>query len=67
MKPEKFIKLTIAYTAAALVLIAALVVIIDPFTRYHKPWFGLAPVETDERTSAIGLARNLILPLSDHP
>ncbi|MCR4807556.1 MAG: hypothetical protein K5857_07750 [Lachnospiraceae bacterium] len=59
MTAKKFIKLTIAYTLLVLALIAAVVIIIDPFTRYHAPWFGFAPVETDERTSAIGLARNL--------
>lgn len=59
MKPERFIKYTISYTLLVLVLIAALVIVIDPFSRYHAPWFGLAAVETDERTSAIGLARNL--------
>ena len=59
MSSQRFIRLTITYTLLALIAIAALVVIIDPFTRYHAPWFGFAPVETDERTSAIGLARNL--------
>ena len=59
MDAKKFIKKTIAYTLLVLAAIAALVIIIDPFTRYHAPWFGLAPVETDERTTAIGLARNL--------
>ena len=59
MEPKRFVGITIAYTLAALAVIAALVIIIDPFTRYHAPWFGLAPVETEERTSAIGLARNM--------
>ena len=59
MTSVKFIKLTLSCTLLTLIIIAALVIIIDPFTRYHKPWFGLANVETDERTSAIGLARNL--------
>ena len=59
MTHTTFIKKTIAYTLLVLAVIAALVIIIDPFSRYHAPWFGLAAVETDERSSAIGLARNL--------
>lgn len=59
MQPLTFIKRTIAYSLLTLTMIAVLVVIIDPFTRYHAPWFGLAAVETDERTSVIGMARNL--------
>lgn len=59
MEASKFIKRTIAYTFLVLILIAVLVIVIDPFTRYHAPWFGLAAVETDERTSVIGMARNL--------
>ena len=59
MEPKKFIQRTITYTFLTLVLISAIVVVIDPFSRYHAPWFGLAAVETDERTSAIGVARNL--------
>jgi hypothetical protein len=56
---RSFIILTLASTLASLAVIAALVIMIDPFTRYHAPWFGLAPVETDERTSSVGRARNL--------
>ena len=59
MEAKKYIRLTITYTLLTLAVIAILVIVIDPFTRYHAPWFGLAPVETDERTTAIGLARNL--------
>lgn len=59
MKSISFIRRTIAYTLLTLVLIAVLVIMIDPFSRYHAPWFGLAAVETDERTSVVGLARNL--------
>ena len=59
MKAEKFIIRTIAYTLLVLGLIAVLVIVVDPFSRYHAPWFGLAAVETDERTSGIGIARNL--------
>ena len=59
MSAQRFIGFTLTFIVLTLIAIAALVIIIDPFTRYHAPWFGLAPVETDERTSAIGLARNL--------
>ncbi|MCR5357958.1 MAG: hypothetical protein K6E63_11220, partial [Lachnospiraceae bacterium] len=59
MNPRKFIRNTIAYTLITLITIALIVIAIDPFTRYHAPWFNLATVETDERCSAIGIARNL--------
>ncbi len=59
MDPKRFIKNTIIYTLLTLTAIAVIVIIIDPFTRYHAPWFGLAAVETDERCTAVGLARNL--------
>ncbi|MCR5508425.1 MAG: hypothetical protein K6F34_07045 [Lachnospiraceae bacterium] len=59
MDPKTFIRKTITYTLISLVLIALIVIAVDPFMRYHAPWFGLAAVETDERCSAIGLARNM--------
>ena len=59
MEPKSFIRKTISYTLITLLVIAALVIMIDPFSRYHAPWFGLAPVETDERSSSTGIARNL--------
>ena len=59
MPSRRFIRVTLASTVLVLVAIAALVFVIDPFTRYHAPWFGLAAVATDERTSSVGRARNL--------
>ena len=59
MSSKQFVKKTITYLAIVLLLIAAIVITVDPFIRYHAPWFNLAAVETDERTSAIGLARNM--------
>ena len=50
---------TIAYSMALLVLIAAAVIILDPFVHYHAPLFGLAAVETDERGQQIGVAKNM--------
>ncbi|MCR5735643.1 MAG: hypothetical protein K6G22_13635 [Lachnospiraceae bacterium] len=40
-----------------LILIAVLVILIDPFVHYHAPYFGLAAVETEERGQMIGVAR----------
>ena len=59
MEAQKFVKNTIAYTLLTILVIITLVIVIDPFSRYHAPWFNLAPVETDERAAAIGLARNM--------
>jgi len=53
-----FIK-TIIWTISLLVVIAATVVIIDPFVHYHAPLFGLAECETDERGAMIGVAQNM--------
>ena len=59
MSNKQFTIKTITYTAVILLLLAVLVIVIDPFVRYHKPWFGLAAVETEERSAVIGLARNM--------
>ncbi len=59
MTSENFAKKTIISTLLILFIMAAAVVIIDPFVRYHKPFFGLAAVETEERSSVIGLSRNM--------
>ncbi len=59
MENKEFALKTIIYTCAILILLALAVFIIDPFVRYHKPWFGLAAVETEERSAVIGLARNM--------
>ena len=59
MASKRFVVVTIAYTLIALVLTGLLVMVVDPFVRYHAPWFGLTAAETDERSSVIGMARNL--------
>lgn len=53
-----YVKKTIIYALSVLVVIAALMVIIDPFSHYHMPLFGMGPVATDERTALIGIAKN---------
>ena len=58
MDNKKFVKNTILYTAVILIVIAAIVVIIDPFSHFHMPLFKMGPVATDERTSLIGVAKN---------
>ena len=59
MTAKQFIKKTILLIILILVLVGALVFIIDPFSRYHAPFFGLDTVETDERAAVIGIARNI--------
>lgn len=56
---KSFFKKTIIWTISALVIIAATIVIIDPFVHFHAPWFGLAACETDERGAMIGIAKNM--------
>ena len=53
-----FIK-TIAYSMLVLVIIALINIVIDPFVHYHKPWFGLAATETEERGQQIGVAKHM--------
>ncbi len=50
---------TIAYSLIVLFLIAATNIVIDPFVHYHKPWFGLAAAETEERGQQIGVAKHV--------
>ena len=58
MSEKKFFYKTIAYSLGLLLLIAAAIVIIDPFVHYHAPYFGLAATATDERMQQIGVAEN---------
>lgn len=58
MDNKTFVKKTIAYTTAVLLVIAAIIIIIDPFSHFHMPFFGMGPVATDERAALIGIARN---------
>ncbi len=59
MNNKQFALKTIAYTLIALVVLGGLVILIDPFLHYHKPIMGLSNVETDERSSMIGVATNM--------
>ncbi|MCR5106555.1 MAG: hypothetical protein K6B28_00170 [Lachnospiraceae bacterium] len=59
MSDKQFTFKTILYTLILMVIIMITVIVIDPFIRYHKPFFGLAAVESEERSAAIGLARNM--------
>lgn len=56
---KNFFKKTIIWTISVLLIIAAVVIIIDPFVHYHSPFFGLAECETDERGAMIGIAKNM--------
>lgn len=58
MDSKKFIKKTITYTVSVLLLIAVIIIVIDPFSHFHMPWFGMGPVATDERTALVGIAKN---------
>lgn len=58
MNSEKFFKKTIKYTVALLLVIAAVMIVIDPFSHFHMPLFGMGAVATDERTALIGIAKN---------
>ncbi|MFT3984070.1 MAG: hypothetical protein QM697_09185 [Lachnospiraceae bacterium] len=59
MNNKTFMIRTIAYTFGILSLLALLVIVVDPFIHYHAPVGRLAPVETDERSALIGVARNM--------
>jgi len=58
MNEKKFFIKSICYSLSILVLIALVIIIIDPFVHYHAPYFGLAAAETDERGQQIGVAKN---------
>ena len=59
MTGKQYFIRSIAYSLGILVLIAAAVIVIDPFVHYHAPLFGLAAAETDERGQQIGVAKNM--------
>ncbi|MCR4684317.1 MAG: hypothetical protein K5649_02505 [Lachnospiraceae bacterium] len=59
MNTKQFTIRTIAYTAVSLLLIASLVIIVDPFLHYHAPIGSLQAVETDERSAMIGVAQQM--------
>ena len=53
-----FIGFFAAVLAVILIFAMALTYVIDPLFQYHKPWFGLEPVITNERYQNAGIARN---------
>ena len=58
MSEKKFVRLTLALTAAFLVFVAAVNIVVDPLFQYHKPWFGLEPVITNERYQNAGVIKH---------
>jgi len=58
MEAKSFIKKTISYTVAILIVIAVIMIVIDPFSHFHMPFFGMGAVATDERTALVGIAKN---------
>lgn len=57
MMKNKFFNI-IKYIIGILLIIAIIVVVIDPFTHYHMPFFGFDTVETDERSALVGVAKH---------
>lgn len=57
MSGKIFVRLTLIFTAALLAVFAAVNVLVDPLFQYHKPWFGLEPVVTNERYQNAGVIK----------
>ncbi len=57
-KAANFIKRLSISTLAVLLLVAAVVVVFDPFYHYHKPWLGLKAVLHDKEYQCVGTLRN---------
>ncbi|MBE5830694.1 MAG: SGNH/GDSL hydrolase family protein [Butyrivibrio sp.] len=55
---KNFIKKLLIWVLACLFLIAAVVIVMDPFYHYHKPWLGLKAVLHDKEYQCIGTLRN---------
>ena len=53
-----FIKKLAAAILVIILLTAGVVILIDPFFHYHKPWFGLKAVLNDKEYQCIGTLRN---------
>ena len=58
MSGKKFVRISLILTAAFLVLIAVVNIAVDPLFQYHKPWFGLEPVITNERYQNAGVIKH---------
>ena len=53
----KFVKCFFKRILLFMLIIGTLVILIDPFFHYHKPWFGLKAVLTDKEYQCIGTLR----------
>lgn len=51
---QTFVKSFFKRILIIMCIIAAFVILIDPFFHYHKPWFGLKAVLTDKEYQCIG-------------
>lgn len=58
MSGKRFVKLSLILTAVLLLVIAAVNVLVDPLFQYHRPWFGLEPVVTNERYQNAGVIKH---------
>ena len=58
MNSKRFIRLSLCLTLVLLFLAGTMQVVIDPLFQYHKPWFGMEPVVTDERYQVAGMAKS---------
>ncbi|MDO4965151.1 MAG: hypothetical protein Q4E51_00450 [Lachnospiraceae bacterium] len=58
MTTKQYTIKTIAYTVITLILLAVIVIVVDPFSHYHMPFGKFQAVETDERSALVGVAKN---------
>ena len=58
MTGKKFARITLILTAVLLSSVATVNILIDPLFQYHKPWFGMEPVITNERYQNAGVIKN---------
>lgn len=58
MTEKQYVKKTIIYSVLILAVIAAIMIIVDPFSHYHMPLGKWGAVATDERAALIGVAKN---------
>lgn len=58
MKSKIYLKTVLSLVIIMLILIGGVNFAIDPLFQYHKPWFGLEPVITNERYQNPGIAKN---------
>lgn len=58
MTSKKYIIKTITYFVIILIFLGIITVVLDPFSHFHDPLFGMGAVETNERSALIGVAKN---------